>query len=122
MTSKKSINGKVVLVTGPAGNLGSAVVEKFFQEGNSLILLDHHPDRIRERYPDLEKSNQDLLLPGVDLTDQNRVQSAVEIALASFERIDCLVHTAGGFQMGEQVHEISSEKWDQMMDLNVKTF
>ncbi len=121
MTSKNSKAGKVVLVTGPAGNLGSAVVEKFFQEGNSLILLDRHPDRIRERYPHLEKSNQHLLLPGVDLTDQKHVQSAVEFALESFESIDCLVHTTGGFQMGEKVHEISSEKWDLMMDLNVKT-
>lgn len=121
MTAKKSNAGKVVLVTGPAGNLGSAVVEKFFQDGNSLILLDRHPDRIRERYPALEKSNQHLLLPGVDLTDQKQVQSAVKFALESFESIDCLVHTTGGFQMGEQVHEISTEKWDLMMDLNVKT-
>ena len=121
MQSKNELTRKVILITGPAGNLGSAVVEKFFQEGYSLILLDRHPDRIRARYPNLEGSNKHLLLPGVDLTNQEHVQSAVELALETFGRIDCLVHTTGGFQMGEQVHEISSEKWGLMMDLNVKT-
>ncbi len=121
MNSPKEHSGKIILVTGPAGNLGSAVVDKFNQEGSSLILLDRHPDRIRERYPDLEKSDDHLLISGVDLTDPGTVQSAVDTALEAFGRIDCLVHTTGGFQMGEQVHEITSEKWGLMMDMNVKT-
>ena len=121
MTSKNGLTRKVIVVTGPAGNLGSAVVNKFNLEGYSLVLLDRHPDRIRARYPSLEESDDHLLLPGVDLTDQGQVQSAVEFGLETFKRIDCLVHTTGGFQMGELVHEISSEKWEQMMDINVKT-
>ena len=36
---------KIVLITGSAGNLGSAVGNRFFLEGASLILLDHHEDR-----------------------------------------------------------------------------
>lgn len=120
----KSINElpkKVILVTGPAGNLGSAVVERLRKEAVSLVLLDRHPVRIKERYPDLEVSENHLLFTDVDLTNPETVQTAVDTALKTFGRIDCLVHTTGGFQMGEQVHEITPDKWDLMMDVNVKT-
>ena len=69
---------KVILVTGPAGNLGSAVVERLRKEAVSLILVDRHPDRIKELYPDLEDSEKHLLITNVDLTDPETVQTAVD--------------------------------------------
>ncbi len=112
---------KVILVTGPAGNLGSAVVRKFQTENASLILLDHHPERVLKLYPELAGSPDHLLISGVDLRDYSLVDSAVSQALKKFNRIDCLIHTAGGFRMGEQVHQITPENWDFLMDINVKT-
>jgi NAD(P)-dependent dehydrogenase (short-subunit alcohol dehydrogenase family) len=114
-------NKKVALITGPAGNLGSAVVELFGAEGIFLILLDHHQDRLRNIYPLLEKSNDHLLISSVDLTDSSTVKTAVQKAADHFGRIDILVHTAGGFKMGEKVHETTGKTWDEMMNLNVKT-
>ena len=35
-----------------------------------------------------------------------------------FGRIDALCNLAGGFHMGEKVHEIPADKWDFMMELN----
>ena len=122
MTSTKELPRKVILITGPAGNLGSAVVERLRNEAVSLILVDRHPDRIKELYPDLEDSDNHLLIPDVDLTDPEAVKTAAGTGLETFGYIDCLVHTTGGFQMGEAVHQITPDQWDMMMDLNVKTF
>ncbi len=121
MTSTNELPRKVILVTGPAGNLGSAVVDRFRTDAVSLVLVDRHPDRIKELYPDLELSKNHLLLPNVDLINPALVQTAIDAALDTFGRIDCLIHTTGGFQMGEEVHQITQEKWDLMMDINVKT-
>ena len=121
MTSNNELTRKVVLVTGPAGNLGTAVVNRFLKEPVSLILIDRHPDRIEERYPDLVDSDDHMLITNVDLTNAEIVQNALRSALDTFGRIDCLIHTAGGFQMGEKVHQITPEKWDHMMNINVKT-
>ncbi len=121
MTLINELPRKVILVTGPAGNLGSAVIERLRKESVSLVLFDRHPDRIRERFPDLENSKDHLLLTNVDLTNPDLVQAAVDTALETLGHIDCLIHTTGGFQMGEQVHEITPDKWDLMMDINVKT-
>jgi NAD(P)-dependent dehydrogenase (short-subunit alcohol dehydrogenase family) len=110
---------QVVLVTGPAGNLGSAVVERFKQDDPSLILIDHHPDRLYQRYPDLNASKSNLLLPGIDLRDRESVQDAVNQGMEAFGKIDCLVHTVGGFSMGETVAELSDQTWQKMIDLNL---
>lgn len=112
---------QVVLVTGPAGNLGSAVVRRFLTAQARMILIDRHPDRIRDLYPDLEKSPDHLLVTGVDLLQREDVNLALDQGLKTFGRIDCLVHTAGGFQMGETVPEITNESFDFLIDLNVKT-
>lgn len=117
----KNFIGKVILVTGPAGNLGSAVVTNFQEQGASLVLLDRHPDRLGDIFPDLAKSPDHLLVSGLDLTDYESVKNAVDKAISIFGGIDCLVHTAGGFSMGEQVHEITAENWDKLMLLNVTT-
>jgi len=114
-------NNKIALITGPAGNLGSAVVERFAAEGVSLILLDRHQDRLRDIYPQFENSNDHLLISPVDLTDSSMVNTAVQKAVDHFGRIDILVHTAGGFKMGEKVHETTGKTWDVMMNLNVRT-
>ncbi len=114
-------NKKIALITGPAGNLGSAVVELFAAEEVSLILLDRHQDRLRNIYPLFENSKDHLLISSVDLTDASMVITAVQKAVDHFGRIDILVHTAGGFKMGEKVHETSGKTWDGMMNLNVRT-
>ena len=119
LTSKS--NNKVALITGPAGNLGSAVVERFAAEGVSLILIDHHQDRLRKIYPKFNNSNDHLLISSVDLTDSSAVKTAVQKAVDHFGQIDILVHTTGGFSMGEKVHETTGKTWDGMMNLNVKT-
>jgi NAD(P)-dependent dehydrogenase (short-subunit alcohol dehydrogenase family) len=86
-----------------------------------MLLLDHHPNRLRSIYPDLNNSQNHLLIPGVDLTNAQQVEEAIQNSLESFPRIDCLIHTVGGFQMGEEVHQISLESWEHLINLNLKT-
>ncbi len=42
-------------------------------------------------------------------------------AVARFGRIDVLANLAGGFRMGEAVHETSDATWNFLMDLNART-
>lgn len=121
LSGELEFNNKVVLITGPAGNLGSAVVDGFLTQGASLVLLDNREDRINSRYPQLSNSPDHLLLTSIDLTDSSQVVAAVNQAVDHFNRIDILIHTAGGFRMGEKVHETTEATWQGMMDLNVKT-
>jgi NAD(P)-dependent dehydrogenase (short-subunit alcohol dehydrogenase family) len=56
-----------------------------------------------------------------DLLDPEDCQRAVDAIVDKFGSIDVLANIAGGFTMGEAVHETSDETWDFMMGLNARS-
>lgn len=112
---------RVVMVTGAAGNLGSAVARAFQATGARLILVDRAPDRLPALFPDLAGSPDHYLATSVDLTDADAAEGMVQEALRRMGRIDVLVHTVGGYRGGQPVHETPLETWQALFDLNVRT-
>ena len=105
-----SFEGKTVMVTGAAGNLGRAVADAFSGLGASLVLIDLK-----------DKGDEKGLFIPTDLLDQKSVAAAVEKAIARFGRIDVLCNIAGGFRMGPPVHETADADWNFLLDLNART-
>jgi NAD(P)-dependent dehydrogenase (short-subunit alcohol dehydrogenase family) len=102
-------SGRVVVITGAAGALGSATAAHFAAAGATLALLDvaairgPHYSRI------------------CDLTDAAACRQAAAAIEAELGAIDVLANIAGGFTMGEAVHETTDETWDFMMGLNARS-
>ena len=113
-----SLDDKVVLITGAAGNLGRAVAAAFAAAGATLVLLDIGDAALAKAYPGQDAKR---LLLAADLMDATSAQQAVDTALARLGRIDCLCNVAGGFHYGPAVHETTPELWKRMMDLNAGT-
>lgn len=113
-----SMQDKVVLVTGAAGNLGRAVVQTFSGRGARLVLLGRSLDSLQRSFGEPGDSR---LFVTADLTDAGQTTAAVHSAIAHFTRIDVLCHLTGGFRMGETVHETSAETWDFLLDINART-
>jgi len=107
-----SFSGRIVMITGAAGNLGRALAAAFASRSASLVLLDR---RAAVAPPGKHLS------AAVDLLDPAGVQSAVEAALGRFGRIDVLCNVAGGFRMGPPVHETSAQDWEFLLDINART-
>ncbi|MEQ1384082.1 SDR family oxidoreductase, partial [Salmonella enterica] len=78
------------------------------ERGARLALLDHDQARLLQAYGPDHASRACLQ---VDLTDQASVDQAIDAAAARFGRIDGLIAIAGGFRMGEPVHELSDKTW-----------
>lgn len=108
---------QVVMITGAAGNLGSAAVRAFEAAGARLVLVNHRVEHLEEKFADLAES-EDHLFVGVDLTDAGAVEGMAFEVVQQFGQIDVLTNIAGGFRMGSPVHEMSLETWSFMMDLN----
>ena len=102
-------SNRVVLVTGAAGALGKAVVEKFATGDATVAQLDVVP---------IDNAHYSAVC---DLTDSESCKEAVVAIVDSLGAIDVLANIAGGFTMGETVHEISDETWDFMFGLNAKS-
>jgi NAD(P)-dependent dehydrogenase (short-subunit alcohol dehydrogenase family) len=114
------LEGRVVLVTGAAGNLGTAVAEAFGTRGARLALLDRSAERLEAVARSLALPPNAMLLP-TDLTERRSVDAAVAAVLEQFGVLDVVANIAGGFTMGPPLHETPDEDLDFMLDLNVRS-
>ncbi|MBX3618844.1 MAG: SDR family oxidoreductase [Rhizobacter sp.] len=108
-----------IVITGAAGALGQAVARHFIAQGHRLALLDHDEARLRSVFA---ATAPGALLKAADVTSAERVAAVIAQVVQAHGRIDALVHVAGGFEMGEGVHQISRDSWDRMMNLNAWSF
>ena len=115
------LSDKVVVITGAAGNLGSAVVRAFEAQGASLVLLDRKASRLQEIFPVISRLKKHLLIGGVDMASKESVDDAISKVIAHHGHVDVLVNTVGGYRAGTPVHETSLETMEFLMDLNVRT-
>lgn len=109
---------QTVVVTGAAGNLGRAVVNAFADAGADLVLVGLRKETLVERYGD---EGDARLFVAADLRDQRDADGVAAAAIARFGRIDVLCNLAGGFRMGEPVHETSDATWQFLFDLNARS-
>ncbi len=113
-----SFVNKTIVITGAAGNLGRAVTQVFMEQGARLVLLDLRADDLQRTFG---KDNTAVALAPVDLLDPEAIGVVVDAAVDRYGRIDVLCNLAGGFLMGEPVHQTSGASWNAMFDRNVRT-
>ena len=111
-------HNRTVIVTGAAGNLGKAVAKAFADLGANLVLVDLERESLQGAFG--SESDHRLFTPA-NLLEMAQATGVAQAALARFGRIDVLCNIAGGFRMGETVHETSDENWDFLFDINTRT-
>jgi NAD(P)-dependent dehydrogenase (short-subunit alcohol dehydrogenase family) len=110
---------KTVLLTGAAGNLGRAVAEAFAAQGARLVLVDRQREALAAAFG--AEEGPDRAYVAANLLEPQEAVDAAQSAIRKFERIDVLCNLAGGFRMGEAVHETSAANWNFLFDLNART-
>lgn len=115
---KDDFGGRCALVTGAAGNLGRAVAAELAARGASLVLVDRDLAALRRAFGD---DPPHRLCVAADLLDAAQAKAAFDAAVARFGRVHVLCNLAGGFRMGEAVHETGDATWEFLWGLNVRT-
>jgi len=95
----KSMNKKVVLVTGAAQGIGKATAEAFAREGARVIVSDINDAAGRQL---AESIGQEALYLHLDVTQEEQWESIINEILQRFGKLDVLVNNAGitGFHEG----------------------
>ncbi len=106
-----NMNGRVVLITGAKGGLGSFVTERFLAAGATVVGTSRS---IKQS----DFMNPRFTAMAVDFSDAAAVQGLVDQVVSRFGQIDVLAHVMGGFAAGA-VAQTDDKTWTQMLDLNL---
>lgn len=113
---ERDLEGRVALVTGAGGGMGTAIAEALSRMGAVLALNDRDEELVRHVGDRLEAGS--LLVPA-DVTDKSDVRvmfSRVEEELGS---VDILVNNAGVLRP-TSITDIDETEWDMVVDVNLK--
>ena len=111
-----NLSGKIVLVTGASGGIGSAIARAFAAEGAQLVLHGHRNlAGLRELQNEL--GAETTLVVSADLTKESGVKKLFAQAVKRFGRVDTLVANAGCWETRDvPLHKMSLPQWRWTMD------
>lgn len=107
------MQGKMALITGAKGGLGTSITEAFLNAGVEVA-------GVSRSISDSDFDNANFHAYAADITQPQPTREVVQKIVAKFGRIDILVHVAGGFAAAK-VHETDDETWLKMRDLNLSS-
>ena len=108
------LNGRVGLITGAGGGIGTAIARRLTREGMAIAVLDR--DGAAAKAIGAEIGGLGV---AADVTSEDEVGRAVEGVLARFGQIDLLVNNAGVAWMGPAL-EMPLEALQAMLRVNVE--
>lgn len=91
----RTLNGKVVIVTGASSGIGAEAARLFALEGCRVVICARRLDRLEELAGEIRASGGEALPVAMDVSQPEQIDAMVQNALAAFSRIDILFNNAG---------------------------
>ena len=109
------VEGKVVLISGGARNIGGASARMLVAEGAKVVigdLLDEEGAALAAELGDAARYVH------LDVTDPDDWTAAVALAVTEFGKLNVLFNNAGIFN-GAPINRFKLAQWQQMLDVNL---
>ena len=115
------LKNKVAIVTGGSRGIGRATVERFLQEGATVILTASSQSSADKAVASILEAYPNAPLSGIapDLSSLESVTEAFRAVAEKYGSIDILVNNAG-LSESTPLGAYTEETFDKIMDLNVK--
>ena len=118
MPKPKSMQGRVAIITGGAGGIGSATAERLLKEGCNVVLADIDATALDEVTAGFFKRYGMDMVRGVlmNVTQEDAVIAAIEQTVAEYGGLDVLVNNAG-ITSAAAVEDTTLAMWNRTMDI-----
>lgn len=115
----RGLNGKVVVVTGGGGGIGSATCLRFAGEGARVIVADISAEAAAKVVEAIRSQGGTAMAMVADLTDHDTTATAVAQVEADFGAIDILVNNAG-WDLFVPFLKSEPDYWSKIIDINLR--
>ncbi len=112
------MNGKLAVVTGGAGGIGTAVVKTLLLSGAKVAIVDANADRLKEA-KEKQSPYGEVGIYQANLTDVPSIAGVVEQIRKEMGEISYLVQAAG-LLAGKPALELTLEEWDLVLNVNAR--
>ena len=114
------LKNKVAIVTGGTRGIGYAVVEKFLQNGATVVLFGSRQETVTKAVASLKEKNENWEVSGAwpTLTDADAMTAEMSKIKNKYGRIDILVNNAG-ISDSASIEKYTADHFSKIMDLNV---
>ncbi|GLY23964.1 glucose 1-dehydrogenase [Micromonospora sp. NBRC 101691] len=112
--------GKTALITGSDSGIGQATAIEFGREGADVVVhYLHDREGAEHTRGEVEASGRRAIVVQGDISDEQRVESMFDEALAEFGALDVLMNNAGVDASGTPVADLDTGTWDRAIRTNV---
>ena len=118
------MTGRVVVVTGGAGAVGSTVSKRWLDAGARVLIVDHRQSTIDGWKAQYLHDSYDgrIATHAGDVSNEAGAKEMVGMVENAFgQSPDTLIHLVGGFGMAKVEDETAPQMWDRMMAINLSS-
>ena len=113
-----SVAGKSVIVTGGAGEMGSAISRRLVEEGANVLIADIADGAALAAELDAAGPGK-AIYRKTDITSEDDTQAMAKAAVDAFGRIDAVVNNAGLFT-ALPWDQLTRDEWRKRFEVNVE--
>lgn len=108
--------GRVVFITGAAGGVGAALVDRFLRNGDRVIATDLSADALDKLRADLGAGEALVTVAG-SITDEDDIRALTDTARCQ-GGVDVLLNVAGFFPF-DMFADTTPDRWRTVIDVNL---
>jgi NAD(P)-dependent dehydrogenase (short-subunit alcohol dehydrogenase family) len=119
------IEGKVVVLTGGCGILGSDMSQYLAKQGAKVVILDRAKDKGEELAAKIKSEGGDALFLVTDVLNKEALEDNRNEIIKAYGKIDVLVNAAGGNMPGatiapdKTIFDLEIDAFKKVVDLNL---
>lgn len=111
--------GKTILITGGAGDIGKATAQRFAADGACVVLLDLNEAKMADVAQELKEYSVPVATFRCDVTAADDVKSAFAGAVEQFGCINYVFNNAGYQGVFAKTDEYPDDDFQKVIDINV---
>ena len=113
------LSGKVAVITGAGGGLGSVFAKALADAGASLMITGRHEESLKPVAESINESGGECFFTVCDITDEESIKHAVDRCIQKYNKIDILVNVAGCNRINLPPMETDTPTYNKVIQTNI---